>query len=292
MKRKVGLLFTLIIVIVSSVTLGAIAASNLEQISAFLNKDLKINLKGKDFQAKDSDGKILQPITYNNSTYLPVRAIGEAFGVKVNYNDDSSTVLLGDNEMPAVKDPTIIDEWRTVVAPPAPELKQVKLDPKTTALLVLDIQKASCTQEVRPRCVASIQKVKDLLDLARKYGMTVVHSITSNATPEDIVPALTPQEGEMVVKSGVDKFYKTDLEKILHDKGVKTVVVVGTAAHGAVLHTVTGAALRNIPAIVPVDGMSSESAYAEQYTAWHMLNAPGTRNKVTLTKMSLISIDN
>lgn len=36
---------------------------------------------------------------------------------------------------------TIIDEWQSIQAPPAPTLKAVTVDPKTTALLVLDIIK-------------------------------------------------------------------------------------------------------------------------------------------------------
>ena len=39
---------------------------------------------------------------------------------------------------------TIVDEWATVQAPKPPELKPLTLDPKTTALLVLDIIKQSC----------------------------------------------------------------------------------------------------------------------------------------------------
>jgi len=47
------------------------------------------------------------------------------------------------------------------------------------------------------------------------------------------------------------------LEKILNDKGIKTVVVAGTAAQGAVLNTASQAAFRGV--IVPVDGMSAEN---------------------------------
>ena len=36
---------------------------------------------------------------------------------------------------------TIVDEWATVQAPKPPELKPVTVDPKVTALLVLDIVK-------------------------------------------------------------------------------------------------------------------------------------------------------
>jgi nicotinamidase-related amidase len=80
----------------------------------------------------------------------------------------------------------------------------------------------------------------------------------------------------------------TDLEKILMDKGIKTVIVTGTAAHGAILYTASGAAFRGMQVILPVDGMSAENTYAEQYTAWHLANAPRVSSKVILTKIDLI----
>ena len=45
---------------------------------------------------------------------------------------------------------TIIDEWAIVQAPKPPELKPVTLDPKTSALLVLDFVKQTCNTERRP----------------------------------------------------------------------------------------------------------------------------------------------
>jgi len=86
----------------------------------------------------------------------------------------------------------------------------------------------------------------------------------------------------------VDKFFGTDLDKLLQERGTKKVIIVGTAAHGAVLHTATAAAIRGYQVIVPVDGMSADVAYAEQYTAWHLINSPGTRNKVVLTQLNLL----
>ena len=91
-----------------------------------------------------------------------------------------------------------------------------------------------------------------------------------------------------VVKSSVDKFYNTELENILRDKGIKTVIIAGTTAEGAVLHTATGASMRGFRVIVPVDGMSAGNLYPEQYTAWHLLNAPGTRRSTTLTRFDMI----
>jgi nicotinamidase-related amidase len=94
--------------------------------------------------------------------------------------------------------------------------------------------------------------------------------------------------GDPVVTSGPDKFMGTDLEKILKEKGIRTVIVTGTAAHGAVLYTAGGAALRGMRVVLPVDGMSAENAYAEQYVAWHLTNAPRVSAQVILTKIDLL----
>jgi len=185
---------------------------------------------------------------------------------------------------------TIIDEWGSVKAPAAPELKQVTVDPKFTAILVLDIQNNNCNAKRRPRCVESIPKIKGLLDKARSKEMAVLYSVTSSRTEDDIREEVFPSDtSESVVKASVDKFYGTALARLLKEKGIKTVIIVGTSAHGAVLATATGAAMRKLKIIVPVDGISSSKAYAEQYTAWHLANSPGTRKRTTLTRINMIN---
>ena len=136
--------------------------------------------------------------------------------------------------------------------------------------------------------MASVPKIQKFLKRVRAKGMPVVYSLTRKGTPASIWPEVAPQGGEPIVKSSVDKFFKTDLEKILKDKGIKTVIIVGTTAEGAVLHTATGAAMRGLQVIVPVDGMSAGTMYAEQYTAWHLVNAPGSRSRTTLTRFDMI----
>ena len=118
--------------------------------------------------------------------------------------------------------------------------------------------------------------------------MFVAYSTTGGAAPEDILPQVAPAEDDPVVRAGVDKFFRTDLEKHLSERGIKTVVIVGTAAEGAVLHTATAACMRSIDVVVPVDGISSSTLYAEQYVCWHLVNAPGSRKRTTLTRTDLI----
>lgn len=187
-------------------------------------------------------------------------------------------------------DATIVDEWASVPVPPPPELSAVTVSARGSALLILDIQTRNCNAESRPRCVATLPGMVQLLGRCREAGMPVIYSLTSNATADEIRPEVAPRPGDPVVAAGVDKFYGTDLEAILRERGVERVVLVGTSAHGAVLNTATGAALRGLAVIVPVDGMSASEPYAEQYTAWHLANSPGTRGRVALTRMSLLTI--
>ena len=78
---------------------------------------------------------------------------------------------------------TIIDEWSNVKAPPPPELKSVTLDPKTTAVLVIDLIKQTCNDQRRPRCVASIPKIEKLLATARASGATVIYTLFPSPSP-------------------------------------------------------------------------------------------------------------
>lgn len=76
---------------------GAYADSTLEEISAYLNKGLHLKLKGQDWQPKDEDGNTVYPITYKGYTYLPVRAVGEALGVKIGWDGGTNSVLIGED---------------------------------------------------------------------------------------------------------------------------------------------------------------------------------------------------
>lgn len=184
---------------------------------------------------------------------------------------------------------TIIDEWGSVKPEGAPTLKPVTIDTKTTALLVMDLVKGSCNNQRRPRCVASIPAIAKLMDEARAKGLTIINTVAGAGTAADILPEVAPKAGEeLITRTNADKFIKTDLEKILKDKGFTTVIMVGTAAHGAVLYTASQAALRGIKVIVPVDGSTAENLFAEQAVTWILANAPGVSAQVTLTKLDMM----
>jgi nicotinamidase-related amidase len=140
----------------------------------------------------------------------------------------------------------------------------------------------------RPRCVAALPAMKKLLGEARAAKVAVIYSMPPNTTTADIMTDVAPVADEPSVQSGVDKFFKTNLEQILKDKGVQTVIVVGTSAEGLVTYTGGAAAIRGLNVVIPVDGMGSVEAFAEQYVAWHMTHAPIVSSKVTLTRTGMI----
>lgn len=196
-------------------------------------------------------------------------------------------IVLGGASLAAAQ--TIVDDWAKVQPAPAPELKPAAVPAKTAALLVMDLVKQACNAERRPRCVASIPKVKALIAAAQAKGVSVIWTLYPGAKPEDILPDVAPPAGTQFIVAPADKFFRTDLEKLLKDKGITTVIMVGTAAHGAVLYTASEAALRGIKVIVPVEGMSSETLYLEQATAHLLAVVPTVANNVTLTKLDMIS---
>ncbi|MGB6535522.1 MAG: isochorismatase family protein [Xanthobacteraceae bacterium] len=182
----------------------------------------------------------------------------------------------------------IVDEWASVKAPPAPALKPVTVDPRTTALLMLDFLHSNCNPEHGKRCMASLPAVKKLLEEARAKQVFVVYTAYGKNTQKDVWADVAPNGSEPFVVSFLDKFTGTDLAKILKDKGIKTLITVGSAANGAVLETASEAAQRGFRVVVPVDGISSDNLYAEQLAVWDLTHAPVIADKITLSLTGMI----
>src|SRR5215471_18940383 len=201
-----------------------------------------------------------------------------------------SALLLALVGSPTIAD--VISDWSTAVAPPPPELKEVTVDPSTTALLLLDIMKGNCG--ARPRCIAAVPNMKRLYDQARAHNMVIWYSLVGSngkATPDDIMdPGIKPREGEWYRQGGPDKFMGSTLEPVLKQAGIKTVIVCGNSYQGATVGTASGASQRGYKVIVPVDCSAGENAYNEQYATYHLAKGgpAGVTSNVTMTRSTMI----
>ena len=202
----------------------------------------------------------------------------------------SGALLLAWIASPSVAD--VISDWSTAVVPPPPELKEVTVDPATTALLFLDMMKVNCN--ARPRCVAAVPNMKRLHDEARAHNMVVWYSLVGSngkATPDDVVdPAIKPRAGEWYRQQGTDKFLGSTLDPVLKEAGIKTVIICGNSFQGATVGTAQEAAQRGYKIIVPVDCSAGEDEYHEQYAVFHLAKGSwvGVTSNVTITRSAMI----
>ena len=184
----------------------------------------------------------------------------------------------------------VTDAWDLVDVPPPPPIHAVSIDPKTSALLLLDFLRDICTER-RPRAAAALPKIQSFLTKARSSGMLVVHTTTRKGLDDgsDLADPIKPISGERVYKAPFNKFHGNDLNQFLKDQGVQPLVLAGTSPNGCLLFTVAGAVLNGYRAIVPIDGMPAATLYQEQFVAWEFAHGPGFRETTVLSAFEAIS---
>ncbi|GGF85584.1 hypothetical protein GCM10010912_33610 [Paenibacillus albidus] len=74
---------------------GVYAGSNLQQIKAYLNHGIGVQVNGADYTMVDGNGKKLTPITYEGLTYLPTRSVANALKVPVTFDAANNKVVIG-----------------------------------------------------------------------------------------------------------------------------------------------------------------------------------------------------
>ncbi len=94
MKKRIIAIATCCLMTVSF-TVGAYAASNLQSITAYLNKGVTVKYNGVEQSMTDANGNRVYPITYNGTTYLPARSVSNMLGVDVTWDGANNTVGLG-----------------------------------------------------------------------------------------------------------------------------------------------------------------------------------------------------
>jgi nicotinamidase-related amidase len=136
------------------------------------------------------------------------------------------------------------------------------------ALLVIDIQKQFLPMMDDREKSLAMYAINAYIDLFRKYGFPVVRVYHTDkdygpvpGTPEFEFPdevKILPGDPK-VIKTYGNGFNKTDLEKILRDKGVNTLFLCGLSSVGCVLATWFGAQDLDFKAFLIKDAMLSHN---------------------------------
>ncbi len=92
-KRFQGLIAG--VLIGATIAGGAVFATNTTTLYDVIVNGIKIVLDGKEFICTDANGTVVQPMIYNGTTYIPVRAVSSAFGKAVFWDEEEQTVYLG-----------------------------------------------------------------------------------------------------------------------------------------------------------------------------------------------------
>lgn len=77
---------------------------------------IRIVVDGKEITPTDANGNVVEPFASNGTTYLPVRAVGEALGKEVTWDGDTATVYVG--QVPGQTDswmkPYEVNKWSAI----------------------------------------------------------------------------------------------------------------------------------------------------------------------------------
>lgn len=156
------------------------------------------------------------------------------------------------------------------------------LDPKTTAIVLIDLQHGILQRQLAPHTREQVIKAANrLTDAARAAGASVIYVHVSLAEAPDVPtdrPTPRPQEpidptllelvpelrrhpeDHVLLKRQRGAFYGTDLEQTLRRRGIQTIVIGGVATNIGVESTAREAFDHRYAVVFAHDGMTSVSA--------------------------------
>ena len=191
------------------------------------------------------------------------------------------------------------------------EFANLTLDPKTTALLVIDVEYEFCDPSGRvflgERVYPALRNLSRLQARCRELGVPIVFVRSVRDTDDleftsfgcqpmlvrgtqavEYMPEVAPQPGEPVVeKHSHDPFNGTQLVSVLDGLGIKpgaghTVLTCGVATHICVTCGVIGLSVRNYNAVLVAD-CSASATLEQEELAYRLFSEHAYRYNVKLS---------
>lgn len=152
----------------------------------------------------------------------------------------------------------------------------IVFDIAKSALIVVDMQRIFCeptSHAYLPSSAAIIPRIKMLINAFRVHNRPVFLTRHINSPQNaammakwwhDIIRESDPQselieglDGVVVRKTQYDGFYKTDLEKLLHEQNTTQVVIGGVMTHLCCGTTARAAFVRGFEVFIPIDATAT-----------------------------------
>ncbi|MGB5159276.1 MAG: isochorismatase family cysteine hydrolase [Desulfobacterales bacterium] len=169
------------------------------------------------------------------------------------------------------------------------------ISPKTTALLIIDMQNDVMNMVPPGRQVIPV--IKQVLDACRNKGISVIHKVRIQrpdgidverfrvemfknkpylveGTPgAEIVPELKPAKGEFQVKGArFSGFFQTDMQLVLTRLGVKNLVICGVQTPNCIRSTVTDAIGYDYDVILLKNAIAAQTEQVHEANLFDMKN--------------------
>lgn len=154
--RKNIVCIAMLLAAVFTFSFSVTASSGTKNISATY-KNIKIILNGNEVVPKDVNGNVVEPFVSNGTTYLPIRAVGGALGMDVEWNGENSSVILTEKSIEtsaALESLKCYDLARTVV--------NVGYDAKEMADYLYNSVSLSFSASYQDRATISLQLQENL----------------------------------------------------------------------------------------------------------------------------------
>lgn len=146
-----------------------------------------------------------------------------------------------------------------------------RLDPKTTALLVIDFQNEYFTGRMPiPDGMKALENTQHLITFADKEHIQVIHVqhiapdgaavFATNGKTVDFHPLIKPRpQDKLVQKTTVSVFASTDLDAQLKQAGIKTLIITGLMTHACVAGAARDAAPLGYDVVVASDATATRA---------------------------------
>jgi nicotinamidase-related amidase len=176
-----------------------------------------------------------------------------------------------------------------------PEPAAVSVEPSSTAFLAIDFLQSTCAPN--PSCMAALPAVAAGLTAARAANAHVVYSVHL-APDNNILPDVAPMPNDPVFAAVPgDKFFDSNLDYILRQAGISTLVLTGVSSNSGVMYTAAAATQRGYAVVVAEDGIAAATDFATSVALWQLLHGPGANPQniplqakaITLSRTDLIA---